>query len=49
MEMLKKLLKKKAGDCCNVKIEEVKEKKDACCSSIEPLKKKAGRKKRFLL
>jgi hypothetical protein len=41
MEMLKRLFMKKEGDCCNVKIE-VKETKDACCSSVEPVKKEAG-------
>jgi hypothetical protein len=42
MEMLKRLFKKKEGDCCNVKIEEVKETNHACCSSVEPVKKEAG-------
>lgn len=32
MGFLKGLFGKKEGSCCNVKIEEVKEKKDSCCS-----------------
>ncbi|NGQ95897.1 hypothetical protein G3578_12095 [Brevibacillus sp. SYP-B805] len=42
MGILKSLFGKKEGNCCNVKIEEVKETKDACCSAAEPVKKKAG-------
>jgi hypothetical protein len=40
MGILKSLFGKKVGTCCNVKIEEVKETKDSCCTA-EPVKKVA--------
>jgi hypothetical protein len=39
MGILKSLFGKKVGTCCNVKIEEVNETKDSCCTSVEPVKK----------
>lgn len=44
MGFLKSLFGKKEGSCCNVKIEEVKETKDACCNQEETVKKEAEQK-----
>ncbi|MFD2371588.1 hypothetical protein ACFSO0_16800 [Brevibacillus sp. GCM10020057] len=44
MGFLKGLLGKKEGSCCNVKIEEIKETKDSCCSDEEPVIKEAEQK-----
>lgn len=41
MGFLKDLFGKKESSCCNVKIEEVKEAKDSCCSPAESVKKEA--------
>ncbi|MFS0921421.1 hypothetical protein [Brevibacillus sp. 179-C 1.1 NHS] len=44
MGYLKGLFGKKQGACCNVKIEEIKETKNTCCSQEETVEEVAEQK-----